>query len=178
MDGIACFVRRSMIFDLDKRIAALSVGEFSSFSLGPRESSAGGASGIWRAQLGTHWHNELRVRAIAEHAASAEFEIPITGQVFHRGWTVTLTGRIDQIVRANGAVTLREIKSVTRALPADEAELRNDYPEYFIQLASYGALARLGHFAPVTPEFSTPVSAPVFSPARTELVFVETGSGL
>src|SRR6185369_8276727 len=122
-----------MVFDLDKRTAALSVGEFADFSLGPRESLGGSSAGVWRAQLGTHWHNELRARAVAEHASAAEFEIPITGQIFHRGWTLTLTGRIDQIVRASvgkchliddtsnaraangaGGLTLREIKSVTR----------------------------------------------------------------
>ena len=159
-----------MIYDLEQRTAALSVGEFAAFSLGPREAGAGGSAGIWRAQLGTHWHNELRARAITEHAAAAEFEIPITGQVFHHGWTLTLTGRIDQRVRHEKLITLREIKSVTRTLPADEAELRAGYPEYFIQLASYGALARLA--PPVDPRLGKSPSL------RCELVFVETGSGL
>src|SRR3954469_23485518 len=117
-----------MTFDLDLRTAALSVGEFADFSLGPRD-AVGGPQGVWRAQLGTHWHNELRARAIAEHASAAEFEIPVTGQVFHRGWTLTLTGRIDQLIRATDTATLREIKTVMRPLPADEAELRADYPE-------------------------------------------------
>ena len=133
-----------MDFDLDKRTAALSVGEFSDFSLGPRDASGGGAAGIWRAQLGTHWHNELRAQATAEHGPAAEFEIAITGQIVHRGWTLTLTGRIDQLIRADARVTLREIKTVTRPLPADETELRADYPEYFIQIATYAALRRLG----------------------------------
>src|SRR3954463_2952748 len=119
-----------MIFDLDQHTAALSVGEFSAFSLGPRESFGGGSAGLWRAQLGTHWHNELRTRAITEHAHAAEFEIPITGKIAHRGWTFTLTGRIDQVIRDDGRVTLREIKTVTRPLPAEETELRADYPEY------------------------------------------------
>ena len=180
-----------MVFDLDKRTAALSVGEFADFSFGPRESVGGGSAGVWRAQLGTHWHNELRSRAVAEHADAAEFEIPITGQIFHRGWTLTLTGRIDQIVRAEPAITLREIKSVTRELPADEAELRRDYPEYFVQLAAYGALARLGALAVGTPlrgvrdlqlEQATGAAEKRSSPPalslRTELVFVETSSGL
>jgi hypothetical protein len=159
-----------MIYNLDKRSASLSVGEFAGFTLGPREAGAGGSAGIWRAQLGTHWHNELRTRAIAEHAAAAEFEIPITGQVFHHGWTLTLTGRIDQIVRRDSVITLREIKSVTRSLPADESELRADYPEYFIQLASYGMLARQSSLAdPLAGENTT---------FRRELVFVETASGL
>jgi DNA excision repair protein ERCC-2 len=157
-----------LIFDLEKRTAALSVGEFAGFYLGPRESGTGGAAGLWRAQLGTHWHNELRSRAITEHAAAAEFEIPISGQVFHRGWLLTLTGRIDQIIRRDDRITLREIKSVTRPLPADESELRAEYPEYFVQIATYAALAQSS--APIT---ATPGPLP-----RGELVFVETSSGL
>lgn len=180
-----------MIFDLDRRTAAASVGEFADFSLGPRESLGAGGAGIWRAQLGTHWHNELRARAAAEHAAAAEFEIPISGQVVHRGWTLTLTGRIDQVVRGERHVTLREIKSVTRELPADEAELRRDYPEYFVQLAAYGALARFGALEwaasaraprdlPLAPTADAAGGGPgsAAAPVRTELVFVETSSGL
>ena len=159
-----------MVFDLEKRTAALSVGEFAAFSLGPRDAIGGGAAGIWRAQLGTHWHNELRARALAEYATAAEFEIPIQGQIFHRGWTLTLTGRIDQVVRQAESVTLREIKSVTRALPADEGELRADYPEYFIQLATYRALSDQSALA-------TSLEG-VRRALRTELVFVETASGL
>jgi Rad3-related DNA helicase len=163
-----------MNFDLEARTAALSVGEFAGFSLGPRE-SVGGAGGLWRAQLGTHWHNELRSRATAEHADNAEFEIPIAGRIAERGWTLTLTGRIDQLVRGETAggptLTLREIKTVTRPLPADEAELRRDYPEYFVQLASYAALARFG--ALELP--SLPAQKPRL---QAELVFVETASGL
>jgi DNA excision repair protein ERCC-2 len=159
-----------MIFDLEKRTAALSVGEFAGFSLGPREAGSGGAAGIWRAQLGTHWHNELRARAITEHATAAEFEIAVTGQVFHRGWLLTLTGRIDQIIRRDDRATLREIKSVTRPLPADEAELRAEYPEYFIQIATYAALAQQSALAVAAP---IPGSRP-----HAEIVFVETSSGL
>jgi Rad3-related DNA helicase len=135
-----------MEFDLDHRSASLSVGEFSSFITGPR-SSSGGPQGVWRAQLGTHWHNELRSRATAETPAT-EFEIPITGRVAHRGWLITLTGRIDQLLRTADEVTLREIKTVTRELPADEAELRNAYPDYFAQLSAYVELTRLGALKP------------------------------
>lgn len=161
-----------MNFNLDARTAALSVGEFAGFTLGPREAT-GGPSGLWRAQLGTHWHNELRNRAAAEHATAAEFEIPISGRIVHRGWSFTFTGRIDQIIRSATAATLREIKTVTRELPADEGELRRDYPEYFIQLATYAALSRLGLLA--TENGTVPVSVPAI---RGELVFVETASGL
>ena len=150
-----------MLFDLDRRTASLSAGEFANFTLGPRD-AGGGGSGLWRAQLGTHWHHELRARAATETPA-AEFEVSVAGRIFHRGWTLTLSGRIDQLLRAGSALTLREIKTVTRPLPADERELRVDYPEYFVQLAAYVTLRRIA------------------SPAETvrgELVFVEAGSGL
>ena len=178
-----------MEFSLDARTARLSVGEFSDFTLGPRDSS-GGPQGLWRAQLGTYWHQQLRAQATAEHGPAAEFEIAIEGSVFHRGWTVTLNGRIDQLLRFAPAsavekchpigdasrrvvappaarFVLREIKTVTRPLPADESELRRDYPGYFTQLATYVALARLGA-----------LDAPALSTLGSELIFVETGSGL
>ncbi|HEY0945182.1 MAG TPA: helicase C-terminal domain-containing protein [Opitutaceae bacterium] len=152
-----------MEFSLDHRTASLSVGEFADFAIGPRGSD-GGPQGIWRAQLGTHWHQELRKQASTE-TPEATFEIVIAGRVFHGGWTLTLTGRIDQFVpaAAGNAATLREIKTVTRALPVPEEELRADYPAYFAQLATYLALHRL---------------APGATPVRGELVFVEAGSGL
>jgi DNA excision repair protein ERCC-2 len=179
-----------MIFDLEKRTAALAVGEFSGFSLGPREAGDGGGAGVWRAQLGTHWHNELRTRATAEHGTAAEFEIPISGQIVHRGWTLTLTGRIDQIVRREPALDapprerrpltiLREIKSVTRALPAETTELRRDYPEYFVQLATYVALSRSGLVSRVAePRLESGNEPETTGSFRGELVFVEVGGGV
>ncbi|MDR0354050.1 MAG: hypothetical protein LBI02_12150, partial [Opitutaceae bacterium] len=144
-----------MHFDLDQRTASLSVGEFADFTLGPRD-ALGGPAGLWRAQLGTHWHHQLRDRAATDHPG-ARFEVPVTGKIVHRGWTLALTGRIDQILPPRDdrdhAATLREIKTVTRALPADESELRADYPAYFIQIAAYVALLR--------------TAAPTIAPAAT-----------
>ena len=145
-----------MQFSLEHRTVVLGVGEFSEFTFGPRE-AGGGPSGLWRAQLGQHWHNELRHRALAA-SPQARFEVPIEGRLVHRGWTFTLTGRLDQLVDG----TLREIKTVTRPLPADEAALRADYPAYFLQLATYVVLQRANHAAS----------------ARAELLFVETAAGL
>jgi hypothetical protein len=157
-----------MEFSLDARTARLSVGEFSAFTLGPHDAGGGGASGLWRAQLGTHWHNELRAQATAT-APATEFEVPIEGRLVHRGWTLTLTGRIDQLLRAGPALTLREIKTVTRPLPADESDLRRDYPDYFVQLTTYATLWRLGlGSAPGPPR----------SALSAQLVFVEAQSGL
>jgi Rad3-related DNA helicase len=172
-----------MEFSLDARTAALSVGEFANFTVGPHDAS-GGSAGLWRAQLGTHWHNELRAQAATDHGPAAEFEIAITGQIFHRGWTLTFTGRIDQLLRTADRITLREIKTVTRALPVDESVLRADYPEYFVQLATYASLWRIGCRAgSPNPANSAPVITAGFGhPARhslsSHLVFVETGSGL
>ena len=154
-----------MDFDLDRRSASLSVGEFAEFTSGPHD-AGGGAAGIWRAQLGTHWHQELRARTAAE-APSAAFEVAIAGRIVHAGWTLALTGRIDQLLRDGGAVTLREIKTVTQPLPIDEARLRAEYPGYFLQLAAYAALWRLA---------ADPAAGG--ASLRSELVFVETGSGL
>ncbi len=145
-----------MHFSLETRTVSLSVGEFAGFSLGPSD-SGGGPQGIWRAQLGQHWHNELQKRTLAE-APAAQFEVVIDGRITHRGWTFALNGRIDQLV----GDTLREIKSVMRPLPAEETDLRTDYPSYFLQLAAYAVLRRaLGA-----------------KQTKAELIFVEAGSGL
>ena len=149
-----------MEFSLDQRTAALGVGEFAGFVVGPHDSN-GGPQGIWRAQLGTHWHQQLRAQ-VAD-VPTAQFEIVINGQVFHRGWTLTLSGRIDQILPGAAGPVLREIKTVTRTLPVDEQELRSEYPEYFAQLATYLALRAI----------ADPATKP-----RGELVFVEVDSGL
>ncbi|MCF7761777.1 MAG: helicase, partial [Cephaloticoccus sp.] len=150
-----------MEFDLDQRQATLSVGEFSTFSLGPHDSGSG-RQGIWRAQLGTQWHQELR-QQVASERADAEFEVAINGRIYHQGWTLHLSGRIDQILPEVASSLLREIKTVMRHLPADEAELRRDYPEYFTQAATYLALRR------------STVAEQKF---RAELLFIEAGSGL
>ena len=172
-----------MEFNLDQRTASLSVGEFADFTTGPHD-AGGGHAGLWRAQLGTHWHNELRARAAAETPA-AEFELVIAGRIFHGGWTLTLTGRIDQLLRTGDTVTLREIKTVTRPLPTDEATLRADYSGYFDQLASYLTLWRLSAVSDqrsASDSSRSPISdlrSPNTNSAlRAELVFVETASGL
>lgn len=173
-----------MQFSLENRTASLSVGEFAGFTLGPAE-MGGGPQGLWRAQLGQHWHNELQKRTLAE-TPTAQFEVAIDGRLVHRGWTFVLTGRIDQLV----GDTLREIKSITRPLPAAEEELRADYPEYFRQLAAYLVLCRVSHssLAPQnrdewrasSADASRAASTPQRdnrSPLRGELIFVEAGSG-
>ena len=158
-----------MNFDLDTRRARMSVGELAGFSLGPRD-GGDGASGVWRAQIGTQWHQSLRVETLGRHP-DAEFERPVEGEIAERGWVIALTGRIDQLIRAPEGPVLREIKTVSRSLPAAEAELRAEYPGYFIQLAAYALLVAM---------HGTGGADSSLRPARPlgELVFVEIASGV
>ena len=161
-----------MHFSLENRTVSLSVGEFAHFSLGPQE-SGGGPQGLWRAQLGQHWHNELQKRTEQEFAVAGalrpdvRFEVVIDGRITHRGWTFALSGRIDQQI----GNTLREIKSVMRPLPAEETTLRTDYPAYFLQLSAYVVLLR-------TSGLNSQLSALSRSELRSEIIFVEASSGL
>ncbi|MCF3651849.1 ATP-dependent DNA helicase [Synoicihabitans lomoniglobus] len=150
-----------MDFDLTARTARLSVGELADFAVGPRDGGEG-QSGIWRAQLGSYWHRELQTQTTSENP-DAHFEVAVDGEVAHRGWRISLNGRIDQLVPQGETTVLREIKTLTKAVPVPEPELRADYPHYFAQLAIYLSLRRL----------SAPESA-----LRGELIFVEAGSGL
>ncbi len=157
-----------MHIDLEARRARLSVGEFSDFALGPRDAGEGPA-GIWRAQLGTRWHQQLRAQTAAEQP-NAGFEVAVEGALAIAGWTIVLNGRIDQYLRAGPAILVREIKTVTRALPDGENLLRADYPGYFVQLAAYVALLNQSPLEPGGP--------PPRPPVRGELIFVETATGL
>jgi hypothetical protein len=129
-----------MQFDLDQRSIALSVGAFADFFIGPRD-SMDGPQGLWRAQLGTRWHKDLRAQ-LEKLDATALFEVPISGSFFHRGWTIKLTGRIDQITTVGTVTTLREVKTVLCALPSPESELRAEHPSYFVQAAVYLSVYR------------------------------------
>jgi len=150
-----------MEFDLDQRRVVMSVGEFSRFTFGPHDPGEG-MHGIWRAQLGTQWHQELRSRVAAENP-SATFEAVIEGEFVHQGWRIALNGRIDQIIPEANALVLREIKTVMRPLPAGEDELRSTHPDYFAQAAAYLRLKRI---------------ADPSQRLRAELMFIEAGSGL
>jgi hypothetical protein len=130
-----------MLIDLQKREVTLSVGEFANFSTTPAPGGDGSGGGVWRAQLGSHWHRELRDRDSANPAV--QFEVAIDGHWLCRGWTLHLGGRIDQTRESSNSILIREIKTVMHALPADETALRTDYPEYFTQLAAYVFLTSL-----------------------------------
>ena len=163
-----------MHFSLDDRTCVLSVGEFAGFTLGPRDAGGGGPSGIWRAQLGQQWHARLHAAVEAEAAAQAGtralVEVPLTLGCVEQGWNLTFAGRVDQIIiPAGGAAVVREIKTVAGPLPAEEATLRAEHADYFVQLATYVVLLR-----------ATPgaIADPPPRSLAGELVFVELGTGL
>ena len=198
-----------MDYSLDDRTCTLSVGEFAGFTLGPRDAGQGGPSGLWRVQLGQEWHARLRARTEADVAtrsqgesrADAAFEVPLTLPCIHRGWTFKLSGRIDQLITVfdlhqtgggrhpSVSVIIREIKTVSGPLPADEYVLRADYPEYFLQAIAYLALMRTAPRRAESPpameaagEPDAPIPfelEPSAGPAlQAELVFVEIGTGI
>jgi Rad3-related DNA helicase len=158
-----------MRFVPGQRAVAMSVGEFSTFRLGPAD-VGGGRSGAWRAAVGSAWHQALRSAVQqSETAPIARFEVPLSGRLWWRGWTIELQGRLDQIVPRDGLTWLREIKTVSGPLPRSDDELLREYPEYFCQLAAYLRLAELDHaFA----------SALTPGALAAELVLVDFSTGL
>ena len=126
---------------LAERSVTLSVGEFAAFRVGTAAQRTY-REGIWRAQLGTVWHEQMRQQT-ADNLPDARFEVAIEAVYQHRGWTFKLRGRIDQLIETKEGLLLREVKTTSRPIPIDEAELRKYYPHYFNQIATYLALARL-----------------------------------
>lgn len=144
------------------RTISLNAREFAEFTTGP--SAAGyGRMDLWRAQLGQVWHETLRDQLRAADPA-ARFELPIETVVPWRGWRVTLTGRVDQVVVREGRAVVREVKTVMQPLPADAMWLREHYSGYFRQLAVYQCLYR---------EPGGPAGI-----LEGELVFVEPATGI
>ncbi|HKK17196.1 MAG TPA: helicase C-terminal domain-containing protein [Opitutales bacterium] len=150
-----------MQVDTHKREARLSVGELAAFRNRPQDSKAG--AGAWRAKLGQQWHLESARQTRAEHPEAA-FEQTIIGKLRHHDWTIKLQGRIDQVIPSPDILTLREVKTVRQALPCPLEELRDQYPEYFAQVAIYLRLAEL------LPEYAG-------ESLRAELLFIEISSG-
>jgi Rad3-related DNA helicase len=156
-----------MRFVPGQRAVAMSVGEFSTFRLGPAD-VGGGRTGAWRAAVGSAWHQALRERE-TQSAPEARFEVPLQGRLWRRNWNIELQGRLDQAVPRDGALCLREIKTVSGSLPRPADELARAYPEYFCQLAAYLRLAQLDQAF---------VATLAGRPLTAELVFVDFSAGV
>ncbi len=125
-----------MEIDAQNRLVSLSVGEFARFSPYAQRSDSMGF-GNWRAAAGQQWHQEIQRQAPDK---GFDNERPIKGDILWRGWTLQLTGRIDQIRSSPDRICLREIKTVTTELPIDSNTLVARYRSYCIQLLAYREL--------------------------------------
>ena len=115
-----------MEIDAKQRLVILSVGEFARFSpYSQRVASTG--FGNWRAQVGQQWHQEIQKNAPEEGFVN---EITISGDIRWNGWTLRLTGRIDQIGDATERIHVREIKTIATPLPIDPLETPTLYKSY------------------------------------------------
>lgn len=128
-----------MKISFDRKTVTLSIGEFAGFTTVPAAGGDGRGGGLWRARVGTAWHEQLRKQSETS-TPGARFEVAIGGRWPHRNWIVELQGRADQMLPDGDGFLLREIKTVSTSLPASEDDLRRLYPAYFRQLATYRAL--------------------------------------
>ena len=126
-----------------ERRVKLSVREFAEFKIGPSAKSLF-PSGHWRARVGQEWHESLR-RKLAAQDSTARFETVVKGTLEKDGWLFELEGRIDQMVEERDRIRVIEVKTTMQPLPADDQELRERYPHYFLQLASYLTLLQATH---------------------------------
>ncbi len=134
-----------MKIDLLNRTVKTSAREFAEFKIGPSDS--GGASfNLWRAKVGQQWHQELRNEIETQSTCSnINFEYQLSGNYIHENWRYEIQGRIDQIETLDDNIILKEIKTVSKALPCENEILSRQYPAYFAQLAVYMQLANLSN---------------------------------
>ena len=125
---------------LSERKVQLSVTEFSEFKIGPSDRITWGM-GRRRSEIGQKWHRELQKTA-QEEFPETSFEIPIKADWKYRDWTLSLHGRIDQIVTRKRFSILREVKTIESDLPQNDKILLDNYPSYFLQLSIYFLLAQ------------------------------------
>lgn len=131
-----------MHWDWQSRVVNLSVGDLSRFSLMPATDDG---PGHWRMEIGSHWHHVLQDRA-RQSDENWVTEQAVEGSLSQNGWRFQVRGRID-LFKHGEIPRIREIKTTSRDLPMDEADLRELYPHYFHQAMLYGFLVgRNGQF--------------------------------
>jgi DNA excision repair protein ERCC-2 len=157
-------------FDADHLTLDLSVADLldrqSARSLGFQ--NRGGYERLW---LGQAIHSRYQEQKLADDG-SYRREVWVRHTFSHRGWQVTVSGRIDGVRRdPDGALVVEEIKSVRRG-----ARLSDTQRETYAQQAALYAwmLAAAG---PVTDDPVAPMALPSKETAvRAEVVLIEIGS--
>ncbi|MEM7582658.1 MAG: helicase C-terminal domain-containing protein [Acidobacteriota bacterium] len=122
-----------------------------------------GRGGYERMWLGQAIHNRYQEQALTEDP-TYQREVTIKHTFEHRGWRVTIQGRIDGLRRADdGAVVVEEIKSVRRG-----AQLSPTTRELYEEQAALYALLlhETGEYLPANGS----------STVRVELILIEIGS--
>ncbi|MCC5790505.1 MAG: DEAD/DEAH box helicase family protein [Opitutales bacterium] len=152
--------------DPEQKTLTLSIGEFSRFRAWPGPPERGQRPSLSRAREGSEWHRALQEQ-VQKEEPNTRFEVTVSGRIPHQGWTIELQGRVDQLLHTPEKTILREIKTITTSLPAEEEELRNRYPEYFLQLAAYERVASANPDSPFAGD----------APLDAELLFLETATG-
>ena len=163
-----------MRIDVKTRRIEVSAQEFATFRPGP---GAGAGGSPWRAEAGRQWHDTLRLQAEAE-ATGWTFEHGVTCSIVALDWTVVITGRTDQWREVAGAISIREIKTVTVSLPRRPEFLHARYPHHFLQLGAYCHAARLqpgagtvvGELVFVDPKDGTKQTLPLPDSAEADLL--------
>ncbi|MBC2605821.1 helicase C-terminal domain-containing protein [Pelagicoccus albus] len=153
-----------------QRQVSLSVGEFSAFSPFAKI-GFGGISALWRAQLGTEWHQRIQSESDAA-GEGMQNEVTIGGSLKWRNWTLDLSGRIDQLKQEKNQTRLREIKTISEPLPLSRDSILERYPSYPIQLLTYRELLIQKH------SFDSLPAEEIGKRFDLELLFVEISSGL
>ncbi len=163
-----------MHIDAPNRQVTLSVGEFAAFT--PYTTPGfGGVSAIWRAQLGTEWHQRIQTESAAAGEGMQD-EVSISGSLVWRNWTLNLNGRIDQFKSTGSTCQLREIKTLSEPLPLKQEAILERYPSYPLQLLAYRELLIRTSRSDLSRDPTTPPPTP--ESYHLELLFVEIGSGL
>lgn len=128
-----------MQIDALNRTVRVSVRELATFRNVPTTEAP--STGPWRASVGQQWHLIAEEQTQQQHP-EAEFEHSIKATIQHRDWMFKVQGRIDQLLPSKDKLTVREVKTISSALPAAADELYDRYPDYYAQVAIYLGLLR------------------------------------
>lgn len=118
----------------------MSVGEFARFSL-VSSMSTSAPNALLRAQAGQAWHSKIQEELeLTPSEPKWVNERSIKGTIKWMSWTLKLQGRIDQCAEDSESITIREIKTTTKALPLDALEIETQTPEHLLQVLAYREL--------------------------------------
>ncbi len=161
-------------FDPDRLTLDLSVADLLDRQLAGSLGFAnrGGYERLW---LGQAIHSRYQEEAITDDPTYRR-EVWVKHSLQHRGWQVTVTGRLDGLRRGeDGGLVVEEIKSVRRGAQLSQAlrDLYNQQAQLYAWMVSRGGEIVDPPWAPGSELASELAEVP---PVRAELVLIEIGS--